>query len=240
MHPRSPLMGLIAALALVAVSTPDTASAQGRYNECQFSKRKAKKKKKAPVCRKDIQKSTWTVVSGRWNEKLTIDEAMDSATFAGSGETYFRAGGLSGRSRFPSRKRPVVSMVSKAKFDNLIEFKMTSTGGWTSSGTDRRYYPCDVSWGQDKAPFGFGGIFMLAGKTVRVQWPVGAAGFGCGSSPYPTPGADFPTPVQAYKIASFRNRRLVVLPIAFDHREVRDGFSARRTIDGVARLRRYR
>jgi hypothetical protein len=32
----------------------------------------------------------------------------------------------------------------------------------------------------------------------------------------------------------------VILPIAFDHKDAREGFSARRTIDGVARMRRYR
>ena len=235
MHPRFPLVTLLGALALVAVTAPETASAQ-KYDECQFTKRKAKKKR-APVCKKDIHKSTWIVVSGTWREKLTIDEATDSATFHGTGETNFRAGGLDGRSPFPSKKRPVVPMISKARFDHLIEFNMTSTGGWT---TKQKHYPCGLTFGQEYAPPGFGGIFILAGKSVRVQWPVGAAGFGCGDAPYMAPGAEFPTPIQTYKLASFKNRRLVILPIAFDHKDTREGFSARRTIDGVARMRRYR
>jgi hypothetical protein len=235
MHPRSPLVTLLAALALVAVTTPETHAAP-KYNECQFSKRKAKKKR-APVCKKDIHKSTWIVVSGEWREKLTMKEARENASFSGTGEANFRAGGLSGRSPFPSKKRPVVSMVSTAMFDHLIEFSSSSTGGWT---TKDRYYGCNLTLGQQHAPFGFGGIFMLAGKNIRVQWPVGATGFGCGSGPYGTPGAEFPTPVETYKVASFRNRRLAYLPIAFDHQDESEGFSARRTIDGVARMRRYR
>jgi hypothetical protein len=46
--------------------------------------------------------------------------------------------------------------------------------------------------------------------------------------------------VATYPLASFQSRRLVLLPIKFDVKESRDSFEARRTIEGVARLRRYR
>lgn len=234
MHPRSPLLSFLAVLALVAFTAPEAASA--KYKECEFSKSRAKKKK-APRCTKSLTRSKWIVVSGEYVENLGITETTDTATFNGTATAEFDAGGLDGANRFPTRKEPAVAWVSKATYDHQIDFSMVSTGGWT---TKKRSYDCGLSYGNEVKPFGFGGIFMLAGKNVRVQWLVGATGFGCGTAPYPPPSADFPTPVETYKLASFKNRRVVVLPIAFDHAETAEGFNARRVIDGVARLRRYR
>ena len=73
-----------------------------------------------------------------------------------------------------------------------------------------------------------------------MQWPLGTVGFGCADGPYPTPSPEFPDPVSTYPLRSFKNRRLVVLPFAFDVKEAHDEFRARRTIEGVGRLRRYR
>jgi len=234
MHPRFPLVALLGAIALMATTPPQAASA--KYKECEFSKTRAKKKK-APRCQKDLSRSKWIVVSGEWHEKLTIAESDDSAQFSGQGTADLEAGGLDGGKPFPARREPTVSMISKANFDHLIDFKMTSTGGWK---TKNDYYPCGLSYGNEYKPSGFGGIFSLTGRNVRVQWPVGAAGFGCGDAPYMAPHAEFPTPIETYRLASFKNRRLVKLPIAFDVKDVSEGHNARRTIDGVARLRRYR
>jgi hypothetical protein len=75
---------------------------------------------------------------------------------------------------------------------------------------------------------------------VSVQWPLGATGFGCAEGPYPTPSPDFPDPVASYALSSFKNRRLVRLPIKFDWTDAHDAFSARVTYEGIGRLRRYR
>jgi hypothetical protein len=119
-----------------------------------------------------------------------------------------------------------------------VEFEASSQGGWTAND---RYYDCSFQAPEGSAPNGFGGIFSLKGKRkVSVQWILGATGFGCGSAPYGTPSPDFPDPVATYRLADFRGKRLVRLPIAFDFTDERADFSARVTYDGIARLRRYR
>ena len=239
MHKLTCLL-LLAAPALglaVPAASPDSASAA--YKECEFSKRKAKRHK-APVCAKDLAKSRWIVVSGTWKENLTVHEETDGAVFDGSGTADFRAGGLDGATPFPSRKRPVVSMVSTKKFDHQVEFDATSQGGWTTTSSPSRFYDCSFQAPPNSEPNGFGGIFFLAGSNVRVQWPLGATGFACSDGPYATPSPDFPDPVSTYPLGSFKNRRIVVLPIAFDWTDAHDGLEARLTYDGVGRLRRYR
>ena len=230
---RLPALAAVALpLALIAAA-PQTASAA--YKECEFSKKKAKKEN-APRCKRDLGKSRWIVVSGAWREQLTITEQRDNATFQGTGTANFVAGGLNGNSPFPSRRRPTVSMVSTRPAG--VEFESSSQGGWSAND---RYYDCSWRAPEGSAPNGFGGIFTLQGKRkVRVQWPLGAAGFGCADGPYGTPSPDFPDPVQTYRLSAFRNKRLVRLPIALDFKDESEDFSARVTYDGIARLRRYR
>ena len=82
---------------------------------------------------------------------------------------------------------------------------------------------------------------VLSGKNVKVQWILGASGFGCGTSPYGTPSPDFPDPVAKYPLTKFRGKkRIVRLPIKFDFKDVHGSFDAHVTYDGIARLRRYR
>jgi hypothetical protein len=230
---RLPALAAVALpLALIAAS-PLPASAA--YKECEFTKKKAKKEK-APRCARDLGKSRWIVVSGAWREELTISEQRDNASFQGTGSANFVAGGLNGHSPFPSRKRPTVAMVSTRRAG--VEFEASSQGGWTSND---RYYDCGWTAPENSEPNGFGGIFSLQGKSkIRVQWPLGAAGFGCADGPYGTPSPDFPDPVATYPLSAFRNKRLVRLPIAFDFKDESEDFSARVTYDGIARLRRYR
>jgi hypothetical protein len=232
-----PLLAALSAGLAVPAASPDSASASAGYKECEFSKRKAKKRK-APVCAKDLSRSRWIVVSGTWRQNLTVHEETDGAVFDGTGSADFRAGGLSGASPFPSKKRPVVSMVSTKLFDHLVEFSASSQGGWTT--TRGRFYDCSFQAPPGSEPNGFGGIFMLSGKNVRVQWPLGATGFGCGDGPYATPAPEWRTPVSTYPLKSFENRRLVRLPIAFSWTDESPTFRATNSYDGVGRLRRYR
>jgi hypothetical protein len=226
------MIALALPLALAA-ALPHSASAA--YKECEFTKKKAKQHK-APRCKRDLGKSRWIVVSGAWKEKLTISEQRDNATFQGTGEANLVAGGLNGNSAFPSRRQPTVSMVSTRA--GGVEFDASSEGGWTSND---RYYDCSFNAPPNSEPNGFGGIFTLKGKTkVSVQWILGGTGFGCADGPYGTPSPDFPDPVATYALKQFRNKRLVRLPIAFDFTDAKEGFNARVTYDGIARLRRYR
>ena len=225
---------LAAAVLPLALSAAAAPAAQAKYKECEFTKKLAKKEH-APRC-KPLGRSRWIVVSGEWEEVLTIKDATDGATFSGQGSANFQALGLNGNSPFPNFKHRVRSLVSARP--EGVELEGATHGGWT---TKSRFYECGITIPEWAKPNGFGGIFMLSGKNVRVQWILGASGFGCGTSPYPTPSPDFPDPVAKYPLKRFRgNRRLVRLPIAFDFKDVRGSFSARVTYDGIARLRRYR
>jgi hypothetical protein len=166
---------------------------------------------------------------------LTVHDAFDGAVFDGRGTTDFEALGLNGNSAFPSRRHPTVSMVSSRPPG--IDFASSSKGGWT---TKSRFYDCSYTYPSSANPSGFGGIFTLAGKKVKVQWVIGAAGFGCADGPYPTPDPRFPDPVSKYSLKRFRGRRIVRLPIKFDFKDVRGSFDAHVTYKGIARLRRYR
>ena len=237
MHKLICLSALLAfALPATAVAAPATGSAatKKKRKECEFTKKKAKKKK-AKLCSRALGDSRWIVVSGDWKEKLTVHATDGDAVFDGSGGSDFQALGLNGDSAFPSHAQPVVSMVSTRPAG--VTFSSSTQGGWTEGS---RFYDCSFTAPAGSAPRGFGGIFSLSGKRVSVQWFVGAAGFGCADGPHETPSPRFPDPIATYPLASFQNRRLVVLPIAFDVKESRDSFVAHRTIDGVARLRRYR
>lgn len=232
-------LALAAALALPVAADaspmPVTPAAKKKRKECEFTKKKARKKK-ARLCADVIGESRWIVVSGSWKEKLSVhDVESDGAVFDGTGSGHLEATGLSGDSAFPSKSRPTVSMVSTRK--GGVSFGASSQGGWTSG---KRFFDCSFTAPAGSAPNGFGGIFTLSGKRVTVQWLIGATGFGCGEGPYPTPSPDFPDPVRSFPLASFENRRLVTLPIAFSFRDAHDSFDARVTYDGVARLRRYR
>jgi hypothetical protein len=234
MHTPSRFAFVAAASLAVALPVAVPQSASAAYKECEFSKRKAKREK-APRCKRNLARSRWIVVSGAWKEKLTVHDSNDGATFDGTGTATFQAGGLNGNSRFPSRRRPTVSMVSTRPAG--VEFAASSRGGWR---TRSRFYDCGITAPDWAKPNGFGGIFTLAGKRVKVQWPLGAAGFGCGDSPYGTPSPRFPDPVATYSLKRFRNRRLVRLPFHFDWKDERGSFRAHLTYDGIGRLRRYR
>jgi len=232
---RLPLLAAAAFAVALPATAATTASAKPKYKECEFTKKKAKRHH-APRCKKDLGRSRWIVVSGEYKEVLTIHDAFDSAVFDGRGTTEFQALGLNGNSAFPSRRHPVSSMVSTRP--EGVDFASSSKGGWT---TKSRFYDCGITAPAYAKPNGFGGIFSLAGKKrVKVQWFIGAAGFGCDEGPYPTPSPDFPDTVSRYPLRRFRGRRIVRLPIAFDFKDVHDSFSARVTYDGIARLRRYR
>jgi hypothetical protein len=233
-------LALAAALALPAVVdaapvAPVARAAKKKRKECEFTKKKARKKK-ARLCADAIGESRWIVVSGSWKEKLTVhDTDDDGAVFDGSGSGHLEAGGLSGDSAFPSRSRPTVSIVSTRR--GGVSFGASSHGGWTSG---KRYFDCSFTAPADSAPNGFGGIFTLSGKRVSVQWLIGATGFGCGEGPYPTPSPDFPDTVSSYPLSSFENRRLVTLPITFELADTSGSLDAHVTYEGTARLRRYR
>lgn len=237
---KKPIL-LAAALAVAALpiaapapASAATATAKKKHKkECQFTKKKAKRKK-APLC-EGLSDSRWIVVSGGWHEKLQVEDADGNATFKGTGQSDLEALGLNGDSAFPSAKQPVVSMVSTRRAG--VTFSASSKGGWTDGN---RFFDCSFTAPADSKPNGFGGIFSLKGKSVAVQWLLGATGFGCADGPYPTPSPDFPDPVSSYPLASFQNRRLVVLPIAFSFKDVHGAFDARVTYEGEARLRRYR
>ncbi len=228
---KTPLsLALLATVALTAAAP----AAQAKYKECEFTKKRAKQEH-APRC-KPLGKSRWIVVSGEWKEVLTVKDATDGATFSGKGTADFQALGLNGNSPFPNYRHPVRSLVSARP--EGVELDGESHGGWTTSS---RFYPCGLTIPDYATPNGFGGIFMLAGKNVKVQWILGATGFGCNTGPYPTPSPDFPDPVAKYPLKKFRgNKRIVRLPIAFDFKDVHGSFDARVTYDGIARLRRYR
>lgn len=233
---KTPLcLALIAAVALPAAVPATAPAATKKRKECEFTKKKAKRKK-ARLCADVLGESRWVVVSGKWDEKLTIHAAdPDGATFDGTGTGQLAATGLSGDSPFPSKQQPTVSVVSTRR--GGVTFGASSHGGWTSG---ERFFDCSFTAPADSAPKGFGGIFTLSGKRVAVQWVIGATGFGCGDGPYPTPSPDFRDHVSSYPLASFENRRVVTLPISFDLRDAHDSFDARLTYSGEARLRRYR
>jgi hypothetical protein len=226
---------LLAATLPLAVSAAAPPAASAKYKECEFKNRLAIKRH-APRCKKNLGKSRWIVVSGAWKEVLTVHDSSDGATFDGKGTSDFEALGLNGNSAFPSRRHSTRSLVSTRR--EGVDFSSSSKGGWR---TRSRYYDCGITAPNWAKPNGFGGIFSLSGrKNVKVQWILGAAGFGCGSSPYGTPSPRFPDPVAKYSLKRFRNRRIVRLPIAFDFKDVRGSFRAHVTYDGIARLRRYR
>src|SRR4051812_13987133 len=81
---KTPLcLALVAAVAL-PVAMPATApAAKKKRKECEFTKKKAKRKK-ARLCADVMGQSRWVVVSGNWKEKLTIHDAdPGGATFDG-------------------------------------------------------------------------------------------------------------------------------------------------------------
>jgi hypothetical protein len=231
-HAQVPDTAGVAAPAASAAPSAST-SAKAKYLECEFSKRRAIRRD-APRCKKNLGKSRWIVVSGNWKQELTVHDRSDDAVFDGKGTATFTAGGLNGNSRFPSRSRPVRSMVSTRPAG--VELEGSSTGGWR---TRSRYYPCGMTIPESWKPNGFGGIFILSGKRVRVQWVIGAIGFRC-DTPYGIPSPDFPDPVSSYSLKRFRNKRIVRLPIKFDFTDNRGSMRARVTYTGIARLRRYR
>jgi hypothetical protein len=234
MNRRLPALAAVALPLALLAAAPNPASAA--YKECEFTKKKVKKHK-APRCARDLGKSRWIVVSGEWRQELTVSEQRDDASFTGTGEANLRAGGLSGATRFPSRKRPTVSMTSTTKAGGSVEYNASSQGGWTDRN---RHYDCGFTAPASWTPSGFGGIFSLKGKKrVSVQWVMGGAGFRC-DTPYGIPSPDFPITVSTYPLSAFKNERLVRLPIAFDLEDEGADFSAHATYDGVARLRRYR
>jgi hypothetical protein len=234
MKRRLPALAAAALPLALLAAAPSPASAA--YKECEFTKKRAKKHK-APRCARDLGKSKWIVVSGEWRQELTVSEQRDDASFTGTGQANLRAGGLSGATPFPSRKRPTVSMTSTTRAGGTVEYSASSQGGWTDRN---RHYDCGFTAPESWAPNGFGGIFSLKGrKSVKVQWVMGGAGFRC-DTPYGIPSPKFPITTSTYPLASFENRRLVKLPIAFAFDDDRADFSAHTTYDGVARLRRYR
>ena len=228
---RLPILAAAAISMGVVAAVPSVASA--KYKECEFSKRAAIKHN-APRCKKNLGKSRWIVVSGNWKEELTVHDVNGDAVFDGKGSATFQAFGLNGNSRFPSRRTPVRSMTSARR--NGTELEGSSTGGWR---TRSRYYPCGMTIPESWKPNGFGGIFILSGKRVRVQWVIGAIGFKC-DTPYGVPSPDFPDPMSSYSLKRFRNKRIVRLPFKFDFTDDSGSLSARVTYKGIARLRRYR